>query len=235
MTDKTHLILLPGLLCDDALWAAQSEGLADIADVVVADLTTADSMPGLAAAVLADAPERFAVAGLSMGGYVAQEIVRQAPERVSHVGLLDTNARADTPEQTENRKRMIAIAQAGKFNAVAPDMLPNLIHPDHMAVPEIANAFGEMAARTGKDAYVRQQTAIMNRIDGRPHLAAIGCPTLVLCGEQDAMTPPKVHEEMVEAIGDNALYVVIPHCGHLSTIEQPGAVNAAMRAWLSHS
>ena len=234
MSDKIPLILLPGLLCDDALWAAQVDGLTDIADVTVADLTTADSMATLAANVLAAAPERFAVAGLSMGGYVAQEIVRQAPERVSHLALLDTNARADTAEQTENRKRMIAVAEAGKFDAVAPDMLPNLVHADHVDDPKMGGAFLDMATRIGKDAYIRQQTAIMGRIDGRPHLPAIDCPTLVLCGEQDALTPPKVHEEMVEAIGANAAYVVVPHCGHLSTLERPDAVNAAMRAWLSH-
>jgi len=232
MREKTSIILLPGLLCDDALWAHQIAALSDIADATVADLTTADSMAGLAENVLAHAPQKFALAGLSMGGYVAQEIVRQAPERVTHLAFLDTNARADTPEQSENRKRMIAIAEAGKFDTVAPEMLPNLIHPDHLAIPEIADAFAQMAKRTGKDAYVRQQTAIMNRVDGRPYLSEIECPTLVLCGEQDALTPLKVHEEMVEGIGDNAALVVVPHCGHLSTIEQPDAVNAVMRAWL---
>lgn len=233
MSAKPTLILVPGLLCDAELWQAQSTALGTDFEVRIADTTGADSMAGFAQAVLETAPERFALAGLSMGGYIVQEVLRQAPERVSHVAMVDTNARADTPEQSENRKRMMGIAEAGGLDKVVAEMLPNLIHPDHLAVPEIADAFGRMAARLGVAAFLRQQTAIMNRIDGRPFLADIAVPTLILCGEQDALTPVKVHEEMADGIGDPAELVVIPDCGHLSTLEKPDAVNAAMRRWLA--
>lgn len=233
MAGRQTLILIPGLLCDGALWADQVIALSDMVDVRVADITDADSMTDLAQDVLEDAPDEFALAGLSMGGYVAQEILRQQPGRVTHLALLDTNARADTPEQSQNRKRMMGIAEAGGLDQVVAQMLPNLIHPDHLKVPAIADAFGKMAERVGAEAFVDQQTAILNRVDGRADLAAINCPALVLCGEQDALTPLKVHEEMVDGIGANANLVVVPDCGHLSTLEKPQAVTSAMRAWLS--
>lgn len=232
MKTRPTLILIPGLLCDAALWAHQVVALSNVIDVIVADITDADSLEVLAEQVLDEAPDEFALAGLSMGGYVVQEIMRQAPGRVTHLGLIDTNARADLPEQTENRKRLINIAQTGKLDGVVAEMLPNLIHPDHLKVPAIADVFGQMAARVGAEAYVDQQTAILNRVDGRADLAKIKCPTLVLCGAQDAMTPPAVHQEMVDAIGANAQLVVIPDCGHLSPLEQPEAVTAALRTWL---
>lgn len=232
MSQRPTLVLIPGLLCDGALWAHQIVALSDVADVLVADVSESDSMSELALDVLEDVPDEFAVAGLSMGGYVAQEIMRQAPERVTHLALLDTNARADLPEQSENRKRLMDIAKAGKLDNVVSEMLPNLIHPDHMKIPEIADVFGQMAARVEVEGFLNQQTAIMNRIDGRDDLAQINCPTLVLCGEQDALTPVKVHEEMVDGIGGNATLVVVPDSGHLSPIEQPEAVTDALRAWL---
>jgi len=235
MSQRPTLILIPGLLCDGALWADQVVALLDIADVQVADITESDTMVDLALDVLDDAPDEFALAGLSMGGYVAQEIMRQAPERVTHVAFLDTNARADLPEQTENRKRMMAIAEAGGLDKVVAEMLPNLIHPDHLGVPAIADIFGQMAARVGVEGFLNQQNAIMNRIDGRADLANTDCPALALCGEQDVMTPIKVHEEMVDCIGTNANLVVVPDSGHLSPIEQPAAVTAALRDWFKRA
>lgn len=232
MSDKRTLILLPGLLCDDALWAHQAAFLDEVADVTVADLTREDNLPDMARHVLARAPERFALAGLSMGGYVAQEIMRQAPERVSCLALLDTNARADTPEQSERRKALMAEAEHGKFKGIGPKLLPNLVHPDHAKDEAIAATVLAMAERVGKDAFLRQQNAIMHRVDGRADLARVDCPTLVLCGEDDAMTPVKVHQEMAEAVGDNAELVTLEHCGHLSPIERPEAVSAALFDWL---
>lgn len=232
MKSRPTLILIPGLMCDAALWAHQVVALSSVIDVIVADISDTDSMEELAEQVLDEAPDDFALAGLSMGGYVAQEMMRHAPSRVTHLGLIDTNARADLPEQSENRKRLIKIAETGKLDGVVEEMLPKLIHPDHLNVPTIANVFGQMAARLGPDVFVDQQTAIMNRVDGRADLANIKCPTLVLCGEQDALTPVDVHQEMVDGIGANAKLVVIPDCGHLSPIEQPEAVTAALRAWL---
>ncbi|MBF0248903.1 MAG: alpha/beta hydrolase [Alphaproteobacteria bacterium] len=229
---KQPLILLPGLLCDAALWAHQAEGLADVADVRVADLTTHRSMAGLARAVLDGAPDTFALAGLSMGGYVAQEILRQAPRRVSRLALVDTNARADMPEQSERRRAMMTLAQGGKLDAVARQMLAALVHPDRLEDPLIRDAWLGMAERIGLEGYINQQTAILNRVDGRADLGAVTCPALVLCGADDQLTPPEVHEEMAAAIGENAELVVVDDCGHLSPLERPDAVNAAFRAWL---
>lgn len=232
MSDKRTLILLPGLLCDDALWEHQCAFLAAFVDVHVADLTREDNLPDMARHVLARAPEKFALAGLSMGGYVAQEIMRQDPHRVSALALLDTNARADLPEQMERRKALMAEAEHGKFKGIGPKLLPNLLHPDFVDDIAISDTVLDMAERVGKDAFLRQQNAIMHRVDGRADLAHVNCPTLVLCGADDAMTPVPVHQEMVDAIGDNADLVVVEHCGHLSPIEQPQEVSAALFDWL---
>lgn len=225
------LLLLPGLLNDHRLWAAQMEALAPLARCVVADLTLDDSLAGMAARVLAHAPERFALAGLSMGGYVAMEILRRAPERVERLALLDTTARADTPEQTQRRKDAVAVAKAGGFDKIMPTMLPVLVHPDHMALERVGGVAKDMARAVGPEAFARQQNAIMHRPDSRPGLPRIGCPTLVLVGEDDAATPPDRAEEMAELI-PGARLEVVRHCGHLSTLEQPEAVAAAMGEWL---
>lgn len=231
MSEKQNLILLPGLLCDPRLWAAQVEGLSDIADITVADMTKDDSIPGMVRRALETAPPEFAVAGLSMGGYAALEFMSQAPERVTRLALLDTGPRADTPEQTTRRRDLIALADRGQFKAVSPKLLPLFIHEDRISDEALVAEITAMADAVGKDAFLRQQTAIMNRADKRPELPAISCPTLVLCGRQDMLTPLALSEEMAGLIPDAEL-VVIEDCGHLSTMERPDAVNAAMRAWL---
>lgn len=230
MNAKPALVLLPGLLCDEALWAHQVQGLADVADVHVADLTGFDTMAGLAQSVLDLSPERFALAGLSMGGYVAQEILRQAPERVERVALLDTNARADMPEQSERRSTLMAEAEGGGFATIPPKLVPALVHPDHL---HLSDTVLGMAARVGVQGFLNQQNAIMGRIDGRAGLASVDCPALVLCGADDQLTPVSAHEEMAASIGASATLVVVPHCGHLSTLEQPDAVTTALRTWLT--
>lgn len=233
MSTRPTLILIPGLLCDAALWAHQVVALSDMVNVHVADIADEISMEDLAGSVLDHAPDSFALAGLSMGGYVAQEIMRQDPSRVSHLALLDTNARADLPEQSLMREALMAEAEAGDFDAIAPKLLPKLVNVEHAQDPAIAKVVMQMAERIGVDGFLNQQNAILNRIDGRGDLAKINCPTLVLCGADDIMTPPAVHQEMVDGIGANAKLVVVPDSGHLSPLEQPDAVTAAMRAWLS--
>lgn len=225
------LVLLPGLLTDERLWANQRAALAEAADIRVADLTRDDSMAGMAARLLADAPPRFALAGLSMGGYVALEVLRRAPERVAGLALLDTTARPDTPEQSARRTEALALARSGAFVRIMPALLPLLVHPDHLKDPAIGGLAREMAAAIGPDAFIRQQTAIMARPDSRPGLPAIACPTLVLVGRQDQITPPDRAEEMAEAI-PGARLAVIEECGHLSALEQPAAVGAALAGWL---
>jgi pimeloyl-ACP methyl ester carboxylesterase len=232
VTDRQPLVLLPGLLCDPRLWAHQSEALSDIADVTVADMTRDDSMAGMARRALDAAPERFALAGLSMGGYVALEIMRQAPERVTRLALLDTGSRADTPEQTTRRRDLISLADRGEFKAVSPRLLPLFIHEGRLEDAALVADIAAMADAVGKEAFLRQQHAIMNRPDSRPELPGIACPTLVLCGRQDVLTPPELSEEMASLI-PGADLVMVEACGHLSTMERPDEVNAAMRSWLT--
>lgn len=226
-----HLILLPGLLNDERLWAHQRAALAALATVTIGDLTQDDTLAAMAQRVLAAAPPRFALAGLSMGGYVAQEIMRRAPLRVERLALLDTSARPDTAEQTQRRIDAIEIARAGGFDKIMPTMLPNLVHPDHMALERVGGLAKDMAKAVGPEAFIRQQTAIMHRPDSRPGLNRIGCPTLVMVGRDDALTPLDRAEEMAGLIPSAGL-VVIEQCGHLSAIEQPQAVSAVLRYWL---
>jgi pimeloyl-ACP methyl ester carboxylesterase len=228
----TTLLLLPGLLCDRALWAAQIDALADLAVPVVADLTRADSMAGMAEDALGAAPERFALAGLSMGGYVAFEIMRRAPGRVTHLALLDTSARPDPPEMVQRRRDLIALSARGEFRGVTAELLAQWVHPERMKDAAFAERVGAMTRRVGREAFARQQTAIMNRPDSRPGLGAIRAPTLVLCGRQDAATPVERHREIAADIPDSRL-VVVEECGHLAPLEKPGEVSAALRAWLA--
>lgn len=227
----SHLILLPGLLNDARLWGHQVRALADLAQVSVADLTQDDSLASMARRVLDSAPPRFALAGLSMGGYVAMEIMRQAPERVERLALLDTTARPDLPDQTQRRKDAISMAQSGNFARIMPGMLPLLVHPDHLALERVGGLAKDMATAVGPEAFMRQQNAIMHRPDSRPSLSQIRCPTLVLCGRDDGLTPLDRHEEMADLI-EGATLVVVEDCGHLSAIEQPQAVSALLSYWL---
>jgi pimeloyl-ACP methyl ester carboxylesterase len=187
-------------LCDATLWRHQCKNLADIAAIRVVDLTGHDSVGALADAVLAAAAARFALAGLSMGGYVALEVMRRAPERVSRLALLDSSARADTPQQSARRRDLIALAGKGRFKGVTPRLLPLFIHPDRLGDAALTGAVTAMAEAVGRDAFVRQQRAVLGRPDGRADLARIACPTLVLCGRQDEPTPLKAHQEMAAAI-----------------------------------
>jgi len=228
---RIPLLLLPGLLCDAALYEAQIAALGDIAAPIVGDLTRHDSIEDIAAAMLAEMPEYFSLVGLSMGGYVAQEIMRQAPHRVGRLALLDTSSRADTDEQHARRRGLIELVGKGHFKGVTPQLLPQLISRDRLSDQTLVDAVIGMAERVGRDAFLRQQTAIMARPDGRADLKRIACPTLVLCGRDDALTPPALHEEMAASI-PGAELVVVPECGHLSTLERPEAVNPALRRWL---
>ena len=232
MTVRQSLVLLPGLLCNERLWKPQVEALSDIADIVIADMTRDESMSGMASRALEAAPETFALAGLSMGGYVALEIMRAAPERVTRLALLDTGARADTPEQTTRRRDLIGLADRGEFKAVSPRLLPLFIHEDRLGDTRLVDDITRMADSVGKGAFLRQQKAIMGRPDSRPGLSDIGCPTMVVCGRQDVLTPIELSQEIASLI-PGADLVLIDDCGHLSTMERPEAVNAALREWLS--
>lgn len=233
MNEPTPLVLAPGLLCDDALWSHQVGHLDDLADIRVADFTTQDDLADMARHVLDIAPaERFALAGLSMGGYVALEVMRQASQRITRLALLDTAARPEAPEQTARRKDLISLAGVGKFKGVTPRLLPMLVHPDRLEEEGLVGPIMEMAERVGTDAFIRQQTAIMGRPDSRPGLADITCPTLVICGRQDILTPPEASQELAAGIPQAAL-VFIEDCGHMSSMERPQAVTALLSYWLA--
>lgn len=232
MAEPLPIVLVPGLNCSPRLYAPQMPALWRFGPVTVADHARDDSMAAIARRILDAAPPRFALVGLSMGGYIAFEIVRQAPGRVAKLALLDTGSRADTPEATAKRHTNIALAQSGRFNDVIDPQFPLYVHPDRVSDKALKADYLAMCRDVGPEAYVRQQQAIMTRVDSRPLLASIHCPTLVLVGEQDEATPPALSEEMAAAI-PGARLVKIPDCGHLSTMERPAAVTKALVEWMS--
>jgi pimeloyl-ACP methyl ester carboxylesterase len=231
MNDGLPILLVPGLNCSARLYAPQIPDLWRFGPVTIANHTRDDTVSAIAARVLSDAPPRFALAGLSMGGYIALEIMRQAADRVVKLALLSTGARPDAPEASAKRVTNIALAQAGTFDEIIGPQFPLYVHPSRANDETLKSVYLAMCHDVGPHAYVRQQKAIMARIDSRPSLAAIRCPTLVLVGEDDTATPPVLAEEMAAAI-PSARLVKVPECGHLSTLEKPEAVTKALLAWM---
>lgn len=231
MPEKLPLLLIPGLLCDAALWLHQRRVLAGQRRVQMIDHSTSGSIVALATTILRAAPPRFAIAGLSMGGYIVLEVARQAPDRVVRLALLDTNAHDDPPEAQERRQGQIEEAEAGRFDAVVESLLPALIAPANLSHPEVAGTMRAMAHRAGPAVFIRQQRAIMARRDQQALLPQLPMPTLVLCGALDALTPPAKHEQMAAAL-PNAQLVIVPGAGHLAPLEAPEPVTQAMLEWL---
>ena len=228
------LVLIPGLACTARLFEPQIAALSAGRTIVVADHTQDDSIAAIAARLLREAPGRFDLAGLSMGGYIAMEVMRQAPERVERLALLDTSARPDTTEASQDRKRLIALAEAGRFEEIHSALWPRLVHPDHRDDQALQDIMLGMMRATGAEAYIRQQRAIMARADSRPLLPGTEIPTLVLVGESDAITPPEIARETAEMI-EWASLVVVPEAGHMSTLEQPERVTQALQLWLGQN
>ena len=168
--------------------------------------------------------------GHSMGGYVALEILRQAPARVSKLALLNTHARPDSPEATENRRRLMALAER-EFQSVITTLMPKLVTPGHLEDLDITGTISEMALGVGKDAFIRQERAIIGRIDSRPHLAKIGCRTTVIAARQDALMPLDILEELARGI-PRATLAVVEDSGHMASLEQPEEVAKLLEAWL---
>lgn len=233
-SERIPLLLLPGVLNDGDLWAHQAKQLAGIAEVSVGDTTTHADLGELAAAILAAAPPRFALAGLSMGGYVAFEMLRQAPERVLRLALVDTSARPDTQERKRHRRSLVALAERGQFRGVTPRMLPWLIAERHLENQALTERVYAMASRVGRDGFINQETSIMERPDSRPLLPEIKVPTIVVCGRDDQLTPSARSEEMAAAI-PGADLLVVAGAGHLAPMERPFAVTRALRGWLQRS
>lgn len=230
--DRAPLVLFPGLLCDGYMWHHQVDDLADVADVTIADFSTQDTVQQMARSALEQAPDHFSLASLSMGGYVALEVMRQAPERVNRLALLDTQPHRDTTEQAERRRGFIGTAEQGGFNEVVEGFPPLLFHESRLDDESLVDDFRVMAHRVGCGTFLSQQNAIIERPDSVATLAGIDCPTLVACGRQDLITPVENSELMASTI-HGAELVVIEHCGHMSTMEVPGQVNDLLRRWLA--
>lgn len=229
------LLAIPGLMNDARVWRPQADALSPQRRVHVADSTRHETIRDIAADALEHAPEgRFALAGFSLGGYVALEILRQARERVAALALVDTGPRPDTPEAIALRQTLLAAvsASADNFDAVAKSFLPRVVHASRLDDAVLIDLFLAMARDVGIDGFVRQQHAAMSRPDSRPTLPTIQCPTVVVCGRDDQITPLELSEEMASTI-PNARLVVIERCGHMSTLERPKEVTAALAEWLA--
>ncbi len=231
MSEKIHLVILPAFMTTGALWHHQIDALADLAEIQVIDLTPYVSIERMARAVLEQSPENFALAGLSLGGYTAFEIMKRAPERVTRLALVSTTARADTQERLDGRKAQVEMVRAGQFDEAVGPYLTMRQNPDNPLNPAVLKNVRAMCQEVGPTSFIDQQLAMMNRSDSRAVLPNISCPTIVICGRQDQPTPLEHSEEIAAAIPDAKL-VVVENCGHFSAIERPEEVTAAMREWL---
>src|ERR1700722_5985075 len=231
MPEPTPILLIPGLLGSPRLYAEQVPHLWRLGPVTIADHTRDDSMAAIARRILASAPPRFALIGISMGGYLSFEIMRQSPERVEKLALLDTSSRPDTREQREARRTQMALAKDGRIHEVLDAGFPHLVHYKHRADQRLRDTLYQMAAEIGVEAFVRQQLAIIGRADSRPGLSAIRCPTLVLVGDSDELTPPDRAAEIANGVS-GARLVTVPEAGHATPLEQPEFVTRALLDFL---
>ena len=235
---KPTLILVPGLMCDATSWGAVPSGLSDLANVQVVDHGQADSLVQMAEQVLAQAPARFALAGHSMGGRAALEVMRIAPERVTHLGLFDTGhlpKPAGVAGEEEVRKRMalLDIARAQGVRAMAAEWVKGMVAPQRLNDRPLIDAILDMFERKSADIFERQLRALIQRPDATPVLQKLHIPTLVLCGELDAWSPPAQHQAMADCIPARPAIVSVPDGGHMVMQEQTQVVVQAMRQWLS--
>jgi pimeloyl-ACP methyl ester carboxylesterase len=225
------------LICDQTVWQRQMDALSDVADCICADYGGLDSLPAMAEAVLRTAPERFSVAGHSMGGRVALEIYRLAPNRVARIALFDTgylplaSGRAGE-EESRKRGELVTLAQSQGIRAMVAQWLPPMIHPRRVDDTALVNSIIAMMSRKTPAVFAAQEHALLSRPDASPVLEQIRCPALLLCGREDGWSGPAQHAAMSEKIKGSRL-VIVPDCGHMSTMEQPAAVSAALREWLS--
>lgn len=229
---RSPLVLLPGLLNTRRVYEHQVEALQDIADIVVPELWHDDTIGAMAETALAAAPPTFALCGFSMGGYVAFEIFRRAPTRVERIALIDTQAAPDSPESRTRRQAFIEQTRLGRFHGVHPTLLPQIIHPTRLKDMAVTQPILDMAKEIGGDGFVRQQQAILGRADSRPLLVEIEVPTVVIVGRQDMATPLPRSQQMAADIA-NAQLVIVEECGHVSPLERPAEVSAALRRWLT--
>ncbi len=226
------LLFVPGLACTADLWAPQLAAFSGRYDCRVADHRNGATMAEIAADILVKAPPQFALCGLSMGGYLSFEIMRQAPQRVRKLALLDTQATPEGEAQRANRYARMEAARSGGMSALSDLQWEQLVHPMRYSDARLKDDVRRMALDTGVEVYLRHCAAIMNRPDSRPDLAKIKIPTLVLAGDKDQLTPPEKARKMADGVA-GATLVIVPDCGHMSTMERPEAVNAALENWLT--
>lgn len=230
MSGLQDIVLVPGSVCDAQVWHNQVDHLSDLVHPLVPAVDDADTMQELARGVLGAAPTRFALAGFSMGGYVALEMVRQAPHRITRLALLDTSARSDTPEKVAHREETVTACETGRYPEVVDGMMKVLLHPDRQQEP-LADFVRAMMARIGPRVFAARNRAMTTRADSRDLLSEIEVPVRVIYGRQDAMSSLEAHEEMARLARRGRLSI-IEECGHMSIIERPHAVSALMRDWL---
>lgn len=238
MTQPT-LVLVPGLLSDAAVWAAQRAALAASATILIADHGELDSLPAMATRILETVPGRFAIAGHSMGGRVVFEVLRQAPERVTHVALLDTGFQpraAGAAGEQERHRRLASLASARHegMEAMTRAWVRDMVHPSRLDDATLIDAIVRMFGRKTPDIYAAQIHAMLSRPDASEVLATIRCPALLLCGAEDSPSGPELHRTMADAIAGSHLEI-IERCGHMAPLEQPEAVSAALAMWLQRS
>lgn len=226
----TRLVLVPGLAGDAAMWRDQLTGLADLHPVVTDVHTRHASLPEMAAALLARHPGPLALCGASMGGMVAMEAARQAPDRVRGLALLGTSAQPESEEMRGIREKAIELFAQGRLKEVIEPNAGLAFHPEHARDPELVGRYLEFVLRAGAEQLIRQNRAVITRPDARTHLPSLRCPVLVMGGEDDQLTPPDLSREITR-LAPGAELVLVPRCGHMLTMEQPQAVNAALRRW----
>lgn len=232
MTESLPLVLVPGLASSFRVYAPVIPSLWPSQSVMVANHLRDNSMEAIARRILSEAPARFALAGHSMGGYIAFEIMRQAPERVAKLALLNTSARPDTPEASARRRMQMQMARDGKLHEVLDMLFPQFVHPSRVTDDALRQLIHDMADDVGAEGFINNQTAILARPDSRPGLGAIRCPTLVLTSDQDMLLPNELSKEIAAGI-PGATLTIIPECGHMSQPERPQAVADALIEWLA--
>jgi len=230
MTSKANLVLLPGFMCDHGLWDRMAARLSAAAELHFGNLFEDDSIPGMAARVLSNAPETFSLAGFSMGGYVAREIVMTAPERVERLALMNTSAEGASSEFLARRQRMIEITRDRPFTGMAPTSLRQAVHPDRADDRPLLDHIQTMARRLGKDVFIRQMG--LARQDGHARLAEITCPTLVVSCDQDRLRSVDEARALANGIPDARLEIMAD-CGHMTPLEQPNVLAELMLDWLA--
>ena len=229
----TRVILLPGLASDAALWRYQVPALTAAGHTVhVTDAhARADTLSAMARAVLAEHDGPLVLVGTSMGGILALEVFRQAPQRVAALALLGSSARPDTPEMIKLRSAAVREFEQGRVDEILRANVPFAFHPSRQGDAALVTEYFDMVRRAGAVQLIRQNRAIMARPDSRPLLRRLQCPVLVVCGDADALTPPECSREVAAAVSQAELHL-LPACGHLLTWEQPEAVNALLLSWL---